>query len=127
MAMDVHHRNEDWQDNSPDNLERICRSCHNLAHDRKGSCTVCGSPQKGLGLCDMHYQRFKKYGDPLVVKDNQFVPARKEGGLNPAKTCGVAGCPSPYHANGYCARHAQQARRGRLGLDRSQSDAVRAS
>ena len=30
-----------------------------------------GAAQKGLGLCDKHYQRFKKYGDPSVVKINQ--------------------------------------------------------
>jgi hypothetical protein len=31
-------------------------------------------PAKGLGLCDRHYQRFKKHGDPLAVKTNQHKP-----------------------------------------------------
>jgi len=32
------------------------------------SCKVCGKPAKGHGLCLMHYQRWKKYGDPLLTK-----------------------------------------------------------
>jgi hypothetical protein len=73
-ALDVHHRNGDWHDNRRENLERICRSCHNLAHGRAGRCTICGKPQKGLGYCDKHYYRFKKYGDPLMFKRNQHTP-----------------------------------------------------
>ena len=75
--VDVHHKNGNWQDNSPKNLERLCRSCHNLAHRRRKSCVVCGKPQKGLGYCDKHYQRFKKYGDPLIVKPNQHTPLQR--------------------------------------------------
>lgn len=36
---------------------------------------ICGKPHKGLGYCDKHYQRFKKYGDPLMVKANQHTEA----------------------------------------------------
>lgn len=32
---EVHHRNGDWRDNSPENLQRLCRSCHNKAHGRR--------------------------------------------------------------------------------------------
>lgn len=59
--------------NSPENLERICRSCHNREHKPRASCAICGKPQKGLGYCDKHYQRFKKWGDPLAVKRNQHA------------------------------------------------------
>lgn len=76
-ALDVHHRDGNWQNNEPSNLERICRTCHNLAHHRAKPCTICGKPQKGLGYCDKHYQRFKKYGDPLMVKVNQYAAATK--------------------------------------------------
>jgi hypothetical protein len=77
FASDVHHRNHEWTDNDPANLERICRSCHNREHRKPPPCKVCGKPQKGLGYCDKHYQRFKKYGDPLVVKVNQFSPPKR--------------------------------------------------
>jgi len=32
---------------------------------------------KGLGFCEKHYQRFKKHGDPLVVKVNQHKAAAR--------------------------------------------------
>ena len=115
QARDVHHKDGDFQNNSLTNLERICRSCHNREHKQKGSCVICGKPQKGLGYCEMHYQRFKKHGDPLAVKDNQFTPLRKDSEANPQKACKVLGCTEKYHANGYCSKHAQQASRGTLG------------
>ena len=73
-ASDVHHKDGDWTNNEPSNLERLCRSCHNSIHERRKACVICGKPQKGLGYCDKHYQRFKKYGDPLLVKPNQHTP-----------------------------------------------------
>lgn len=75
-ASDVHHVNEDWQDNEPSNLLRLCRSCHMKRHRTRGACSVCGKPQKGHGYCEKHYQRWKKWGDPLLVKDNQFTELR---------------------------------------------------
>jgi len=73
-ALDVHHKNGDHRCNSPDNLQRICRSCHIKLHHSPRLCSVCGNPQKGLGYCEKHYQRFKKYGDPLLLKRNQNMP-----------------------------------------------------
>ncbi len=71
---DVHHKDHNHLNNSPSNLERICRSCHVREHRAKGSCRICGKPQKGLNLCEKHYQRFKKWGDPLAFKRNQHAP-----------------------------------------------------
>lgn len=31
---DVHHKDEDWQNNSPSNLERLCRLCHKELHSQ---------------------------------------------------------------------------------------------
>lgn len=78
-ARDVHHKDGNHLNNSPENLERICRSCHNRVHRQKSLCRICGKPVKGLGYCEKHYQRFKKYGDPFIVKINQFwEPCRLE-------------------------------------------------
>ena len=73
-ALDVHHRDKDTNNNAPENLQRICRSCHIKIHQKRKPCKLCGKPQKGLGYCEKHYQRFKKYGDPLMVKRNQHMP-----------------------------------------------------
>ncbi len=35
--MDIHHINEDWQDNRPENLVVLCRSCHMKIHKTKRS------------------------------------------------------------------------------------------
>ena len=65
--IDVHHKDGDFHNNTSDNLLVVCRSCHMKLHRPKASCRICGDPVKGHGLCEKHYQRFKKYGDPLHV------------------------------------------------------------
>lgn len=72
-ALDVHHLDGDETNNRRKNLQRICRSCHIRLHRPKSSCVLCGKPVKGMGYCDKHYQRFKKYGDPRATKQNQHT------------------------------------------------------
>jgi hypothetical protein len=83
---EVHHKDENWQNNRAENLERLCRSCHMKEHNPSAPCTVGGCPNTvtwtngkrnigGRGMCSKHYQRWKKWGDPLVVKVNQHTPA----------------------------------------------------
>ena len=73
-ALGVHHKDGNHLNNLPENLERICRSCHSRVHKPKGLCVICGSPQKGRGYCNKHLLRFKRWGDPLAVKRNQHTP-----------------------------------------------------
>ncbi len=113
-ARDVHHKDGNFLNGSPDNLERICRSCHNREHRQRTLCVICGKPAKGHGYCNMHFLRWKKHGDPLLLKDNQFVPIRKETESNPHRICKVVGCGRGYHAHGYCGMHNQQFKRGKL-------------
>ena len=56
-------------------------------------------------------------GRPLAVKDNQFSEVRKDGEQKYQKTCQVQGCNAKHHANGYCTKHAQQAKRGTIGME----------
>jgi hypothetical protein len=44
------------------------------ARREKGTCSICDQPVKGLGYCTKHYQRFRKHGDPLAVRSNQYSP-----------------------------------------------------
>ena len=74
-AKDVHHRDHNPMNNSPENLERICRKCHMKAHNPRGTCSICESPHSSKGFCNKHYHRFKKYGDPLFTRTN--VPETK--------------------------------------------------
>lgn len=63
--LDVHHINENWRDNSLNNLQVLCRSCHNKIHKKDHFCIICGEKHKGYGYCDKHYQKYKKYLCPL--------------------------------------------------------------
>jgi len=64
---DVHHIDMNPQNNDPTNLIRLCRSCHLKQHKTRSACLICGKPVKGLGYCEKHYQRFKRYGDPMIT------------------------------------------------------------
>ena len=112
-AKDAHHRDGDHRNNSPENLQRVCRGCHTKLHRQRGSCAVCGLPVKGLGYCDKHYQRFKRWGDPLMVKENQFVEVRKDLEPIPQRGCKVKGCTNQHHAHGYCGMHWMRKQRAR--------------
>ena len=71
--VDVHHKDNNPQNNEISNLQRLCRSCHLKAHRGARKCSICGKKVKGLGYCDKHYQRYKKYGNPFAVKKNGVV------------------------------------------------------
>jgi len=72
----IHHKDRNPLNNSSENLVTLCASCHTKLHWKEGkqpwkqkaSCKVCGKPASGHGFCLMHYQRWKKYGDPLLTK-----------------------------------------------------------
>ena len=74
--LDIHHLDSNPANNSLDNLMTLCSSCHakwHWAHGKKKSkrqtvCKICGDPARKLDMCQKHYQRFKKYGDPLLTK-----------------------------------------------------------
>lgn len=66
--LDIHHKDGNYQNNNLDNLTYLCRSCHMKQHRIKSVCKICGKPMKALGYCDKHYQRLKKYGNPLITK-----------------------------------------------------------
>ena len=57
---EVHHRDENPMNNSPENLVRLCKSCHAKQHRSRPSCVVCGAPAKGHRLCAKHWQAWRK-------------------------------------------------------------------
>lgn len=73
--LDVHHLDGNWTNNASENLATLCGSCHLKRHWHEGKlarkrqpCKVCGDPARRSQMCQKHYQRFKKYGDPLLRK-----------------------------------------------------------
>jgi len=66
--IDIHHKDFNHQNNNPDNLMLVCRSCHMKIHNPKSVCKICGKPAKGHGYCEMHLQRWRKYGNPLYYQ-----------------------------------------------------------
>ncbi len=71
-SLHVHHINEDWTDHRPENLKTLCINCHLSIHRRKAPpCIVCGAKSRKHKMCQKHYQRWKKHGDPFLVKVRQ--------------------------------------------------------
>lgn len=73
--LDIHHKDGNWKNNNLDNLVCLCRSCH-IKHERnknKKVCKICGKKHKGLGYCNKHYIRYKKYGNPLYLRGKEEV------------------------------------------------------
>lgn len=76
--IDVHHKDMNYNNNNADNLMVVCRSCHMKLHKKKQTCIMCGRPAKGYGYCNMHYIRYKKYGDPLYYQGKIVLPTFTE-------------------------------------------------
>lgn len=72
----VHHVDENPLNNATTNLKTLCNSCHRRSHSpnytgippRKKPCSLCSKPLARRGLCNTHLTRFRKHGDPLLVK-----------------------------------------------------------
>lgn len=71
----VHHKDENPLNNVLENLETLCGSCYRKAHaPLPKECQCCERPARHRGLCNTHYSRFRRHGDPgLIVtwKDGQ--------------------------------------------------------
>ncbi len=66
-------KNRKYTRNIEDYMQ-LCRSCHakyDFVHkDRKCSIKTCEKPHKANSYCSMHAERFRKWGNPNLVKLN---------------------------------------------------------
>lgn len=69
----VHHRDEDYLNNTPKNLITLCIKCHLSGVHRhpKRICRFCEQTSRKHAMCQKHFQRWKKYGDPFLTKMQQ--------------------------------------------------------
>lgn len=58
-------------------------------------CSVegCDKEVEARGWCAMHYARYRRHGDPTVVK------------RGPGRVCSIGGCGKKHSARGYCHMH----------------------
>lgn len=77
QKLGVHHKDRDVTNNSPENLQTLCPTCHASLHWEEGktpwrrhpaSCIVCGKPAQRSGFCATHLTRFKRHGNPYLTK-----------------------------------------------------------
>ena len=60
------------------------------------ACNYCDRPARGRGLCQMHWLRWRRHGDPLKrlrVANREF------------SKCSIMGCVNSYRARGWCNMH----------------------
>jgi len=71
----LHHQFRVRTNNSPENLQTLCPTCHTALHWQEGkrawrlhsaSCDVCGKPAKRSGLCETHRTRQRRHGSPYL-------------------------------------------------------------
>lgn len=69
----IHHKDRDWSNNDPKNLQTLCNSCHTSLHHAQGDispaqpkppCTHCGKPSYRSGLCSTCRTQIRRYGAP---------------------------------------------------------------
>lgn len=80
--VDIHHADGNFHNNSSENLMLVCRGCHmKLHHQEKPKCKICGKECKKTthGMCNKHYLRWKKYGDPLHEPWSQYKEKASKG------------------------------------------------
>lgn len=71
----IHHLDENPANNSPENTMTLCAACHTKWHWEHGKkawkeatpCAVCGQKSRRHALCQKHWFRFKKHGDPNLT------------------------------------------------------------
>lgn len=87
-------RNKIWYENSLKNPKKcIIAGCNKLAN----------LPGCGRGLCNSHYHRWQRYGDPET-------PLKRYPSWE-GKLCSVQGCEKPVYGHELCSTHLAQAKR----------------
>lgn len=79
---------------------RFCsKSCTSTATQPYGTCRIegCGQRLKGNDLCNKHWIRWRKHGDPTI----RLTPEQRQ-------ICVIEGCNDFIHGHGWCSKHLQR-------------------
>ncbi len=79
-ATEHHHRDRDVGNNTPDNIECLCDSCHKIAHQSPiRSCAVCGVEGQGYakGLCHTCYEYRRRTGRDAPMHARRAAETRR--------------------------------------------------
>jgi len=67
----LHHKDRNWRNNDPVNIQTLCSSCHTSLHHANGEivprakeqpCKYCGVPMLHRSVCDTCRSRIRKFG-----------------------------------------------------------------
>jgi len=92
----AHHKDGNWTNNDPSNIQTLCSSCHTSLHHVRGDivtkqimppCKICGKPsyRSTEKLCNTHRTRWRRYGNPLLTRKRigaSWHLVMESGGLN---------------------------------------------
>lgn len=85
VRIEVHHKDKNWRNNNPENLQVVCAQCHRKLHRSEiKKCSVCGKVYKRThhGMCEKHYQQWRRNGDPLHKPWSTYKEKKSKGPIN---------------------------------------------
>lgn len=78
--LSIHHRDRNWRNNDPSNLETLCTSCHTTLHHKAGDinpakekpiCKYCKERKsRAAGICNTCKTRIRTHGTPFPRMKN---------------------------------------------------------
>lgn len=83
----IHHKDRNWRNNTPSNLQTLCNSCHTSLHHLEGGtyrqaqekppCKFCGKQSYRSGVCNTCRTRIRKHGDPYFGRSEWIASLRQ--------------------------------------------------
>ena len=96
----LHHKDRDWTNNDPANIQTLCSSCHTSLHHAAGeivplftpkTCKYCLRPNVKRNICDTCRTRIKRHGNPYHGW-NEYLALRRQSSRQQA-------CPTEPNAS----------------------------
>jgi len=88
----LHHKDRNWRNSDPLNIQTLCSSCHTSLHHAAGEivprfapkrCKFCGRENCKRSVCDSCRTRIRRSGNPLLTKTGRLPSLRPSLGQLP--------------------------------------------